>query len=102
MGNLSNYYQVDHIITLIIKKIVNDYHSKCCISVMVDFLWTTGSSSQLLTPPLHLIIVNQQIFVKKNVTWIMLVSTYLSINFCYIKFKDYYLQSSIFKLKILE
>jgi hypothetical protein len=29
-----------------------------------------------LTPPLHLIIVNQQIFITKNVTWAMLVFTY--------------------------
>jgi len=57
---------------------------------------------KLLTPSLHLIIVNQQIFITKNITWTMLMSTYKQMFFCYIKFKDYYLQSSIFKLKILE
>jgi hypothetical protein len=31
--------------------------------------------------PLHLIIVNQQIFIMKNVIWTMLVSTYLSTVF---------------------
>ena len=45
------------------------------------------------TPPLHLTIVNQQIFIMKNVIWTILVSTYLSMIFCYIKFKDYNLKA---------
>jgi hypothetical protein len=45
--------------------------------IFVDFrkFFTSLIDPKPLTPPLHLIIVNQQIFVTKNVTWTMLVSS---------------------------
>jgi hypothetical protein len=42
IGNLSNRYQIDRIITFIIKNMVNDYHLKSCIFVEADVLWTLG------------------------------------------------------------
>jgi hypothetical protein len=39
-------------------------------------LFTSLRGWKPLTPPLHIISVNQQIFVMKNVSWTMLLSTY--------------------------
>ena len=48
MENLSNCYQIDRVITFIIKKnIVNDYHLKSCILVTVDDLSISGRNMQI-------------------------------------------------------